>query len=386
MKQVERVLHVITGLGDGGAEGVLARLCLNSRAVRHSVVSLTDEGKYGSMLRESGIKVHCLGMRPGKPSLVSFVRLAALIRNNEPDLVQTWMYHADLFGGLAARFAGVKRVFWGVRHSTLDKNKTKRSTRWVARLCASISSWVPEKIVCCAKKALIVHAELGYAEHKLIVIPNGYDLSQFAPNAEAGYGVRESLGIKRTEFLIGKVGRFDPFKDHDNLLRALALLKKASVDFRCVLVGTGLDIQNATLVKLLDELDLKGKVILAGQRNDIPAVMNALDLHVLASSAEGFPNVLAEAMACGTPCVTTRVGDALDIIGDESLSCSPGDSLGLSELIKHMHYKWAECPKDWAEYESKCVQRIQARFSLASMVSAYENCWRSQSVTSLPDA
>ncbi len=110
---INKVLHIITGLNDGGAEGVLTRLCLHSKGVGHVVVSLMDAGKYGAVLKQAGIQVYCLGMTPGKPNIVSFYRLIKLIREEDPDVVQTWMYHADLLGGLAARLAGVRRVFGG---------------------------------------------------------------------------------------------------------------------------------------------------------------------------------------------------------------------------------------------------------------------------------
>ena len=371
----KKVLHIITGLGDGGAEGVLYRLCTHSFAVNHIVISLMDDGKYGALLRQNGVEVHTLGLNPGQPSILKFFRLIRLIRSIKPDVIQTWMYHADLLGGLASRLAGVKRVFWGIRHSTLDKGKAKRSTILIARVCAAVSGWLPESIVCCAHKALSVHADLGYAKDKLLVIPNGYDLSRFKPDVLTGQLVRSELGVTNSEFLIGKVGRFDPFKDHENLLKALAQLKAQGMKFRCLLVGKGLGIDNQPLIHLISTLNLTDRIILAGPRSDIPAVMNALDLHVLASSSEGFPNVLAEAMACGTACVATNVGDALDIIGDVGLTCPPGDSGALAELTLEAHQQWSKYPQLWAEHKKNCADKIQQRFSIQSMVSAYESCW-----------
>ena len=372
---MNKVLHIITGLGDGGAEGVLYRLCLNSKAANHIVISLMDDGKYGALLRQKGIEVYTLGLNPRKPSILKFFRLIRLIRSVNPDVVQTWMYHADLLGGFASKIAGIKRIFWGIRHSTLDAGKAKRSTIMIARICANVSGWLPEKIVCCANKALSVHADMGYAKDKLLVIPNGYDLSRFKPDIMAGQSVRHEFGVDTSEFLVGKVGRYDPFKDHGNLLQALAQLKTNGLKFRCLLVGKGLSSDNLTLVQLIRELNIKDDIILAGQRSDIPAVMNALDLHVLASSSEGFPNVLAEAMACGTACVTTNVGDAPDIIGDVNLTCPPGDSKALAELMSNAHQQWSKHPQLWAKHKLNCTVIIQQRFSIQSMVSSYESCW-----------
>lgn len=371
----KRIVHIITGLNDGGAEAVLCRLCLNSAPNNHVVISLMDKGKYGPMLEEAGVKVYSLGMNPGKPSVRRFWKLVRLIRSESPSLVQTWMYHADLLGGIAAKLAGVKKVFWGIRHSTLEKGKAKKSTIAIARLCALLSRFIPEKIVCCAHKALSVHRDIGYLASKLVVIPNGYDLSKFTKDEQAGSALRASFGVSRESFLIGKVGRYDPFKDHNNLLCALAELRSSGVDFKCLLVGRGLSAENRELMARIESLGLGRQVILAGQRTDIPAVMNALDLHVLSSSSEGFPNVLAEAMACGTPAVSTEVGGAGEIVGDSGLLCPSRNPRALCELILAMHAEWAERPGAWAERRTKCIQHIKSNFSIERMVSAYDSCW-----------
>jgi glycosyltransferase involved in cell wall biosynthesis len=371
----KKVVHIITGLNDGGAEGVLTRLCLHSKGAQHVVISLMDAGKYGPVLQQAGVVVHCLGMNPDKPSLIRFYHMIKLIRSEQPDVVQTWMYHADLLGGIAARLAGVRRVFWGIRMSSLEKGKSKRTTIIISRLCALLSNWLPEKIICCANKALEFHADIGYAAEKLKVISNGYDLSRFKPDGVAGAEVRKELGLGASDFIIGNVGRFDPLKDHFNLLRALALVAKQQIPFRCLLVGKGLSPENKALVAYIAELGLQNSVFLAGQRTDIPAIMNALDLHVLSSLSEGFPNVLAEAMACGTPCVSTDVGDALQIIGDAKACCSAQDAQSLANVIIKLALEWQQAPAAWQVLKVTSNQRIADKFSIEGMVKAYEMCW-----------
>lgn len=370
-----KVLHVITGLNDGGAEAVLYNLITNDPAHTHTVISLMDEGKYGSLLETIGVTVHCLRMKPGKLSILRVMELARVIRAERPSIVQTWMYHADLLGGVAARIAGVRRVFWGVHHSTLEKDRAKRTTIAVAKASALLSHVVPEKIICCAKKASAVHRDIGYSPSKLVVIPNGYDLSKFMVDELAGSEVRTSLGVSPQTFLLGKVGRYDPPKDHENLLSALYELQNSGVEFKCLLVGRGMTGGNEELVARINDLELTAKVILAGQRSDIPGVMNALDLHVLSSSSEGFPNVLAEAMACGTPTISTDVGDAGEIIGDPHLLCPARYPKALSALMLTMHTEWLEKPNDWSERRTKCVDQIRNNFSIERMVTAYGKCW-----------
>lgn len=369
------MVHVITGLNDGGAEAVLTRLCQNSKHVEHVVISLMDSGKYGPLLIDAGVTVHCLNINPRMPSIFKFLNLIRLLKAEGPNAVQTWMYHANLLGGIAARLAGVRPVFWGIHHSVLEKGLSKRSTIMIARVSAFLSSWVPEKIICCASKARVVHVDIGYAERKLCVIKNGYDLSRFKPDAAAGARLRAELDLGENDFVIGNVGRFDPLKDHSNLLQALARVAECKIPFRCLLIGKGLSPDNIGLVKHISELGLQDSVLLVGQRSDIPAVMNALDLHVLSSLSEGFPNVLAEAMACGTPCVSTDVGDALDILGDKDACCNARDPKALAEVIIKSAREWQQYPLVWQARKVASSQRISEKFSIEVMVEAYEACW-----------
>src|SRR5690554_7572470 len=140
-----RVAHIITGIGEGGAQAVLSRLCLNDPRNEHTVICMMQEARYGRLLAERGVRVIYLGMLRGKLRLGPLVRLWRLLRQERFDVVQTWMYHADLLGGLVSRLAGVPRVCWGIRHSGLVPGESPRSTIAVARLCARLSPWLPHR-------------------------------------------------------------------------------------------------------------------------------------------------------------------------------------------------------------------------------------------------
>jgi glycosyltransferase involved in cell wall biosynthesis len=369
------ILHIITGLGGGGAAAVLYRLCRTDTQHRHSVISLLDEGKYGPLLREVGVSVQCLEMPRGRVTLRGLLRLWRLLRQERPDVVQTWMYHADLVGGVLARLAGNRAVCWGIRHTNLEPDKSRRSTILVARLCARLSKWVPRRIVCCAHKAAEVHGAFGYDAKKLVVIPNGYELSVFQPNPEDRQRLRQEWSVVPTSLpLIGMVGRFDPQKDLAGLIAALERVAAAGVDFRCILVGPGMEESNADLRCWIESAGLTERIHLLGLRNDIPAVMNALDLHVLSSFGEGFPNVLAEAMACGTPCVTTDVGDAALIVGDTGWVVPPSQPEALADAI----IRALRTHQEQAAWSARCAaarSRIQENFSVETMAQAYGHVW-----------
>ncbi|WP_396621466.1 glycosyltransferase family 4 protein [Marinobacter sp. W-8] len=369
-----KVLHIITSLDAGGAEGVLARLCVADKSNDHHIVSLMDEGVYGEVLLKAGVSVSCLRLPKGGVSAKGLFKLWRIIRDIRPNVIQTWMYHADFLGGLIGRLAGVRNIVWGIRNTELAPGKSSRSAILVAKLCARLSSRIPARIAVCAEKAVSVHESLGYCREKMVVVPNGYDLSRFRPFPESGSALRRDLGIPDTSFLMGMVARFDLFKDHETLFAALDLLAAEGVDFQCLLVGTGMTSENTELNEVLMKRSISQRVVLAGRRSDIPEVMSALDLHVLSSSSEAFPNVLAEAMACGTPCVSTDVGDAALIVGDTGWIVPPESPEQLANALRSavLEYRLME---DWQNRKREARKRIEQRFSLEGMVANFNSLW-----------
>lgn len=370
------VAHVITGLHDGGAEAVLYQLCMADRQNTHVVISLQDNGKYGPLLETAGVVVHCLNFPRGRVTWHGFWRLVLMLRHLKPEVVQTWMYHADLVGGVASRLAGVSRLYWGLHNATLEPGKTQRATILVARVNSVLSRWVPSYIVSCSQTGVDVHRDLGYASSKFRVIPNGYDVERFVPDAQARSRLRDHFGVPWNLPILGMVARFDPYKDHRTLLSALARLKVQREDFLCLLVGTGMIADNPKLCAWLDEFDLRDQVRLLGPRTDIPALMNALDVHVLSSSMEAFPNVLCEAMACGVPCVTTDVGDAGKIVGETGWRVPPGNPALLAQAITRALYAKRTDLSVWTARQEAARRRIMDNFSINQMTAKYHQVWQ----------
>ena len=370
------ILHIFTGLNDGGAEGVLYRLCKYDREYTHVVISMLDKGKYGPLLEKEGVKVHCLNLSVGKITLSALFRLYNLIIQISPDIVQTWMYHADFVGGILSRLAGVKHVFWNVRHTTLEPGKSKCSTILVAKACAFVSGWVPKKIVYCAYEARTVHEALGYKKGKDEVISNGYDLSHFRVSESERCAFRTEMKLSDDINLIGMVGRYDPQKDHASLIKSLAMVKKAGYSFKLALIGRDLNSHNDLIVEYIYVNQLTDDIELLDQRTDIHSVMNGIDINVLSSSyGEGFPNVLAEAMACGTPCVTTDVGDAAYIVGETGWVVPPNEPESLSSAIIKALKEKKNNEQVWLERKRICRNRIYENFSVLKMINSYKKVW-----------
>ncbi|HGF7147561.1 TPA: glycosyltransferase family 4 protein [Vibrio cholerae] len=371
------VNHVITSLSDGGAEAVLYRLCHHDKENQHIVISLMDKGKYGSLLEDIGVQVYCLNMPAGKIRVAALIKLYKLIHQLKPDVVQTWMYHADLIGGIIARLAGVKNIVWGVHHTTLVKGESKRSTILIAKINALISSFIPRKIIYCAEKSRQVQESIGFSPKIGHVVPNGYNIDDFKPDLDAGMAFRQEVGLADEKFLIGHVARYDPQKDHQTLLLSVCELLNRNTDFEfeVVLVGTNLDEGNLALSNVINENNLSC-VRMLGRRSDMPSVMSAFDVFVLSSAfGEAFPNVLNEAMACGTPCITTDVGDAAVIVGDTGWVVPPKDPQALAKAMLEAMGEQQDSPQAWQARKQACRERIVNNFSIKKMVEAYHQVW-----------
>ena len=373
-----QVLHIITDFNDGGAQSVLYRFIAADKKNVHRVISLMNIGWYGDRLSQLGVEVHSLDLPKSRLTIDGLTKLYQLIRHSDSDVIQTWMYHSDFVGSIFARLAGKKVIVWGIHNTNLDPAKTAVSTRLIVRACAMLSRIIPQKIISCSQEGIKVHGELGYQYQKMVVIPNGYDVSEFSPQPDSRSELRHQWQIAENTTLLGMVARWNPQKDHANLIAALAHLKtQTQSPWHCVLVGSSLSEDNQVLVDLLDLHGVRDRVSLIGVRNDIPAVMNALDLHVLSSAyGEAFPNVVSEAMACETPCIVTAVGDSALIVGDTGWVVPPSDAMALAtamaEAISQMSNRRA-----WQQRQENCRQRIQENFNLEMMVARYSDVWNS---------
>lgn len=314
-----RVVHVIVGLNIGGAELMLKRLIdSHSRhhsGVNHAVISLTDQGVLGDQLNKQGASVYCLGMTSIFSGPATFFKLRKLLRELRPDVVHTWMYHADLLGGLAAGSLGLRNIIWCIRSTDIHKGGSK-VTLLIRKLCAWLSGRLPCVIVCAADASRQVHEAVGYASDKMQVIPNGFELDKLLPTESNGTRVRDELGIGHDCKLVVSVGRYNPVKDHKTFIEAAGKVAAHRDDVNFMLVGRDLERSNSQLMALIDATGEADAFYLLGERNDVPACLQASDVFCLHSATEGFPNVLAEAMAVGLPCITTNVGDAAYLLNN----------------------------------------------------------------------
>jgi glycosyltransferase involved in cell wall biosynthesis len=367
---VKKIVHVITDLDIGGAEIMLHRLMCASREsneYQHIVISLTTIGPVGEKLIARGFSVFECGLVSLWKMPAAMVRLRRLLLQLQPDIVQTWMYHADFLGGLAARSCGFNNVIWGIRSTQVPINS--RLTGLLVKINALISYRLPQKIVCVANAALESHRKFGFDAKRMLVIGNGIDLGEFFADSKPALEAK-SASLQPT--LIGCVGRFHPDKGQDLLLQSFAQLLKLQPDLRLMLIGRGCDMSNKQLSELLDRFNLHHAVQLLGERQDIAVLLQSIDVYCMPSRSEGFPNGLVEAMACGLPCVATDVGDAL-LLGDGVVQFVIPSSV--TELTKGLQSMLEKTPSARFSMGQQAAQRIKEHYSIEAVRSQFEDLY-----------
>jgi glycosyltransferase involved in cell wall biosynthesis len=376
------VLHMITGLHTGGAEMMLCQLLssMDRRRWEPVVLSLTDGSRPEACLREQGIPVYNLGMPRGKiPSPAVAIKLIRLVHRIRPDLIHGWMYHGNLAAQLANFFLFRRaRVLWSIHHSigsTGALSAEKKMTAGVIRLGARLS-WLPDKIVYASRVSREQHVDLGYNDRKACTIPNGVDPDVFIQVPGSGEELRMQLGLPVPGLVIGSLARYHPIKDHENFFRAAALLcsRPEGKDVQFLLAGSGVDLGNPYLRRLIGELGIGDRVHLLGERSDTAQLLNAMDLFTVSSYGEALPMVLLEAMSCELPCVTTDVGDAGLAVGDTGRVVPRRDPEALAGA-------WAElisAGKEKRRALGKAArQKIINNYTLKVCAVAYEELYRS---------
>lgn len=364
---------MITSLDTGGAERSLVNLvtAMNRDEFENEVVTLLKPGPMAQALLRAGVPV--TGMEVGRhwPNPSALVSLIRHLRAKRPTILQTWLYHADFFGSLAALFAKPDHLVWNVRSSEIGRGGVRRSTRYLAGLLAALSQR-PDAIVVNSRAGQRYHERIGYHPKQWINIANGVDLERFRPRRDERETLRRRLGISPEATVIGLVARYHPMKDIESFLRAASRFQQGHQTAKFVLCGDGLSSENSTLAKLVGALDLGRNVVLLGPRSDIELIYPTLDLLTLCSIAgEGFPNVLCEAMACDVPCVATDIGDSAEIVGDCGLIVPKRDHEALADAWHTLLGKRSQSGSETAR------ARIAARYSLEKMRAQYESFYRS---------
>ena len=383
------VTHVITGLNTGGAERQLMRLLRvwQQDGLSSSVIALGPEGTMSDSVRALGLPLTHLDMRFGARGLLAPDRLTRALRTLKPDVIQTWMYHADLLGGLCARVVN-RPCVWNIRNLNLDPAVHSRSTLPVVKTCARLSRRLPTHILSNSNSARAVHIDAGYFADHFTVIPNGYDTDKFRPDPEQAGALRQKMGIAPEAHVIGHVARLDPQKDHRTFLKAIQEYYEQGHDAVFVLIGKQVHPDTSEFRDWLREFELEDRILtpngstkgasgglmFLNERRDVDQLYRLMDIYCLSSSSEASPNVIGEAMSSGVPCVSTDVGDAGLIMGKTGVLVAAGDS---TALAKGWRTLLERSPKERETQAIAVRDRIVAHFRTEEIAKKYEALYRS---------
>lgn len=364
-----RLALCITDLDVGGAERALVELATRLDRNRFDPVVYclgprppSPEASCVPPLEAVGVEVHCLGATGGRQILPVVGRLKKLLKDRRPDLLQSFLFHANLVGRLAARKVGVRPVVSGIRVA-----EPRRWYLWADRLT---SRWV-DRYVCVSRSVARYSASKArLPADKLVVIPNGVDLTRFPAAAPID---PSSLGVDRGRRIVAYVGRLDRQKGVGWLVASAPLWLKRLPDCDLVLVGAGPD--REPLERQIRRQGAGGRIHLAGWRPDVAEILAATELLVLPSRWEGMPNVVLEAMASRLPVVASDVEGVRELLGPAARDQTVryGDSESLAEKILALLSDDDLAP----EMGRRNRERAEQQFNVDRVVADYQDLWES---------
>jgi glycosyltransferase involved in cell wall biosynthesis len=351
-------------------------------AFENHVISMTEPGAVGETLRSLGCAVHGLGFRAGIPNPMGMWRLSGYLRSLRPDVLHTWMYHASLLGTLTAALTTHTPTAWGIHHADLEPRRTKWLTRLTARACARLSGRYPARIAYCSEAGRAFHTGIGYAGARGRVLPNGVDTGHFRPDDDARTWLAGEIGVSAQAPIISMVASVRPEKDHPTFIGAAQILHRQRPEVRFLLCGRGATWDNRQLSGPIAEAGMTERFHLLGMRKDVNRLMAGSTIVTSSSVSEAFPCVVCEAMACGTVCVVTDVGDCADIVGDAGTIVPPGNPQAIAEAWLGILDMGQEAI---ASLGLSARRRIEESFSLALAVGRYQELYRELVAADQPD-
>lgn len=368
-----RLVHLINGLGKGGAENTLFQIIRyrSNTSIEQKVISLGMNHFYEDKIEAEGIPVIDVGIKHNP--IKALLKISHIVR--DADVLNCWLYHSNFIGGLMMFLHPHIKVIWNIRHSNLSPAYNKKGTLLINKVCALMSGLV-HKIAYNGKRAQMVHEAIGYKAEAAVVLDNGCDIDEYCFKKLGREKLLHELDIRKNKRIILSLTKDAPIKDWPSFVKAFAKCKMQKKDIVAVMCGQGIVPDNVAIINACNELGLKigEDIFLLGLRHDVPELLSAADLYVLHSAGEAFPNSLLQAMSCGCLSITTDVGDARRIINDECRVIIPGDIQALADKI----ITFLGMGKNARDLLKKAdCERVKKYFNIRDIVKAYEKMYTS---------
>ncbi len=378
-----RVIHIINSLEKGGAEGNLYRLCtLQKKKYKNKIeiiiITLINKGYYNKSLQKNGIKIISLNLSR-KNQLFNFIKKVIKLRNIikviNPDIIQTWMYHSNFISLFIPKKYN-KKTFWNIRHSELNLKISKKMTIFLSLICGIFSRIIPIKIIYCSEKSIKFHENIHcYSKKRSILINNGYNENTFYPSDKFRKKFRRINKINKNSIILGFAGRFAKQKNIESMLHAFSKLIKNHKNIYLYMVGRDINYKNEELVQLVSKYQINNKVIFLNEQKNLLEFYNGIDLLLLTSHSESFPNVIAEAMLCSTPVLSSDAGCSKKIIGNNGFVLNKNDYISIFRSLSKAINLFIQKRKKWNFLKLNSRLQIRKNYSIEQMEENYLRSW-----------
>ncbi|MGE9213553.1 glycosyltransferase [Exiguobacterium aurantiacum] len=366
-----KVLHIITGLGVGGAENMLLKILKNTNrnSYEHTVVSLTGKGEISQEIEKLGYEI--VNLEIGSFRIFKNLHKVKLLVDKS-DLVNTWLYHADFFGFIFSKMRfKTKKIIWNVRHTNLDVQHNKISTLLILKMNRYLSRKI-DLVTFNSIESRNNHIKLGFNPQKIKMISNGFDLKEIKFSNINRVKYRNELGIKEDEKVLITVGRWHKQKDYYNLINALKIFKLEIPHFKMIFIGKDLDYENIELSNLIKKSGLENNIVLLGKRLDAKELLSVADLYISSSAGESFSNSIGEALATSLPCVVTDVGESALIIGNAGIVVPSKNSKALANAMSELVHNLTM----YNFMKSVAREQIEQRYNIKDVIITIENNYK----------
>ncbi len=356
-----KIIHIISSLEKGGAQGLLLEIIqnLDKPNYQHLIISLKAGNAYEAITQAQNINI--LSMNLTTLNLLKSLKdILRVINQFKPNIIQSWMYHADFLTIILKPFLNNLKIIWSFHHAHPGKNK-KRSI-FLAKLCSKFSNIIPFCIIACSNITKKEHIEFGYSEKKILVINNGVDEKRFKYNPR--------IHLPKEQPVIGFIGRWHQIKGHETFIKAAKILNENIDAPKFIMIGSNLDNSNHDLLKIIESHGLCENIELFGEEEvDIRKYYEMMDIYICSSWSESFSLTIVESALQGIPIVSTDVGIIRDITDNDRLINKVGDSEGIAKSVM----KLIDYEADVIEAQLRnSFENAYGMFSLNRMLNEYE--------------
>ncbi len=378
-----KILHIINSLKKGGAEGNLYRLCKFQKKKYRSkinivIITLFDNGFFESKLKKMGIRIYSLKLNKKNKFFYLMKKIFLLrkyITNQNPDIIQSWMYHSNFLTLFIPKLF-YDRIFWNIRHSELNFKISKKMTVFLSLICGALSRVIPKKIIYCSERSIKFHEKHHlYSKNKTVLIYNGYDHKNYFFSKLLRMNFRKKYKIKKKQIILGYAGRYAKQKNIPSLLLAFSKVVKKYKSIYLFMAGKDINLENNELVNHIKKIDIENKVIFLNEQKNLLEFYNGIDLLILTSFSESFPNVVAESMLCSTPVLSSNAGCSKKIINGCGFVMKNNNTQSIFRNLEKIIQLQSNNSKNWKTLKKKTRLQIIKNFSISNTSNEYLQNW-----------